>query len=297
MTERQLISFEGNNYFDDRMFVFEVRSTVVFGRGGRWVLITRRNMPGLFPFRLNEFATRCEAIALLEQIEPEVPRISLGGVSPDPIPSLEEFRAWRDSVSLAPSFIEQEREDGALVFELFAGERLKSMTESQGHSALQWSDSAAVNITPEAELAWNWRIGGFCSPSRFCQDLAGLASSRGLPWAVISLDRPYKLMGHFLATRESQSELLGTCHSTGMDVPKHLLTICAMSKAGLCEASERSELYSTAWALLKDLPKDQSWLCLPKPLDKDWANKMEDADEVTWSDQARRTAPVLPDAK
>ncbi|MBC8406322.1 MAG: hypothetical protein H8E15_13945 [Planctomycetes bacterium] len=295
MTESQLVPFEGNYYFDDRMFVLEVRSTVVSGKGGRWTLITRRNMPGFFPYRIDEFLTRNEAINLLEQVEPQVPRISLGGVPPDPIPSLEELRAWQKSIGLVPPYIEPEIESGQLVFELYAGERLNEIIESQGFDALQWGDTAEVNISPEAQAAWNWRIGGVCSPFQFCETLSGLSLDRGLPWAVVTLDRPYKLMGHFLATRGSSSKMLGTCHSSGMEVPRHLLTICVMSKAVLRDASSSSQLYSAAWALLEDLPEEQSWLCLPEPLDKDWANRMEDADEVTWSKQASRTTPIIPD--
>ncbi len=55
-----------------------------------WAVTTRRNCEGFPPFRVDEFASEAEAIAFIKRVEPETPRISLGGRSPAPTPTYEE---------------------------------------------------------------------------------------------------------------------------------------------------------------------------------------------------------------
>jgi len=94
------IHFDGQEYYDDRLFVLELAqvTTRSLTRSeaprNRWAVITRRNIPGYSPFRSDDFGTREEAIQFLHQIAPTTPRISLGGKSPTPEPTLPEYRAW-----------------------------------------------------------------------------------------------------------------------------------------------------------------------------------------------------------
>ena len=64
---------------------------------------TRRNCEGFPPFRVNAFPTEEEAVAFIKRIEPETPRISLGGRAPTPTPSYEDHcaRLTREGVPSA----------------------------------------------------------------------------------------------------------------------------------------------------------------------------------------------------
>ena len=87
-------------FHDDRMFVLEVsRSQVTDSRsGGRprmaWSVVTRRNVPGYPPTRVDDFPTRAEAVVYYQKVAIETPRVSLGEKPPAPLPSLDEYRSW-----------------------------------------------------------------------------------------------------------------------------------------------------------------------------------------------------------
>jgi hypothetical protein len=52
-----------------------------------WAVTTRRNEKGFPPFRVDDFPTKESAVTFIERIEPETPRISLGGKPPSkPLP-------------------------------------------------------------------------------------------------------------------------------------------------------------------------------------------------------------------
>jgi hypothetical protein len=102
------MQFEGREYFDDRLFVLELahvatRSlTHAESPKSRWAVITRRNVLGYLPFRSDDFETREEAVRYLHSMAPTTPRVSLGGKSPNPTPSLAEFKIWLASSGLDP---------------------------------------------------------------------------------------------------------------------------------------------------------------------------------------------------
>jgi hypothetical protein len=104
----KLPAFQGKEYLDDRMFVLELAQvTTQSGLRAetpkkRWAVITRRNIPGFPPTRVDDFETREEALQYLLNIVPTTPRISLRGESPSPTPSLAEFRTWLASSGLDP---------------------------------------------------------------------------------------------------------------------------------------------------------------------------------------------------
>ena len=80
---------ENETYIDDRIYVLELRRS---GAKSGWLLVTRRNTRGYPPTRTDEFEDYETAKAYMEKIESEVPRVSLDGRPPDPIPSLEDHR-------------------------------------------------------------------------------------------------------------------------------------------------------------------------------------------------------------
>ena len=97
-----------HEYHDDRLFVLELArvTTRSLTRAEapveRWAVITRRNVPGFPPFRSDDFGSREEALQYLYKIAPLTPRVSLGGCSPVPPPSLPEFKAWLAASGLDP---------------------------------------------------------------------------------------------------------------------------------------------------------------------------------------------------
>ncbi len=85
--------FEGRVYHDDRLFILDL-SPAKKGTVHVWAVTTRRNCERFPPFRVDDFPTEEAAIAFIKCIEPETPRISLGGRGPRPTPSYEEHCAW-----------------------------------------------------------------------------------------------------------------------------------------------------------------------------------------------------------
>jgi hypothetical protein len=102
-------------YRNDRLFVLDISVTrverytdvdvgeiteVIVGgdltTGGKykWTLTTRRNHIGYPPTRVDHFESLGELLAYVRKAEPETPRQSLGGSSPDPVPSYEEYLEW-----------------------------------------------------------------------------------------------------------------------------------------------------------------------------------------------------------
>ena len=94
-------------FHDDRIFVLEISpiesrdatSTVLdlsgkTSRPKEWAVVTRRNVPGYPPPRVDHFPSRAEAVAYYKRVVVQTPRKSLGEKSPDPAPTLEAYTAW-----------------------------------------------------------------------------------------------------------------------------------------------------------------------------------------------------------
>jgi hypothetical protein len=79
--------FEGENYLSDQMFILEVSQGTVRCLTSRepprqvWSVITRRNVAGLPPWRVDDFETREEAEAYKRRVFPAIPRVFFGGHS------------------------------------------------------------------------------------------------------------------------------------------------------------------------------------------------------------------------
>lgn len=106
------IEFEGNEYFDDRMFVFHIckcvveeaenglTATTVFHENppsnSRFCLVTYRNVARYPAFRVDDFDSESAAREYLEHIEPTTPRVSLGGRSPAIPMTYSDWQAWKE---------------------------------------------------------------------------------------------------------------------------------------------------------------------------------------------------------
>jgi len=99
--------FKGVIYEDDRLYVLELRRAGDETDGKSWVLVTRENISEYYPpYKVNEFNTYDEARKHMDEVEPYTPRISLGGKSPDPAPSVEEFKKWVEDIGGRQNFDE-----------------------------------------------------------------------------------------------------------------------------------------------------------------------------------------------
>jgi hypothetical protein len=93
-------------FHDDRMFVLEVTSattrslTSTAPEKHEWAVITRRNIAGYPLYKSDSFDTRRNAEAYYKKVVVETPRVSLGEISPDPIPTLEEYTSWLQDENL-----------------------------------------------------------------------------------------------------------------------------------------------------------------------------------------------------
>jgi hypothetical protein len=73
--------FHGQIYNDDRLFILDLQLAKK-NKKSIWAVTTRGNVDGLPPFRVDDFPTMEAAIAFIQKIEPETPRISMGGKPP-----------------------------------------------------------------------------------------------------------------------------------------------------------------------------------------------------------------------
>ena len=94
-------------FHDDRMFVLEITpvesgnsESVVLAAGLRpeetkeWAVVTRRNVPGYPPVRVDRFPSQGQAVEFYNRTIVSTPRKSLGEKSPDPVPTLQQYTEW-----------------------------------------------------------------------------------------------------------------------------------------------------------------------------------------------------------
>ena len=103
-------------------------------------------------------------------------------------------------------------------------------------------------------------------------------SWREIPWALIALDREYKLAGHLMSTKGDTRELRFAWYSVNRRVPTHLSWLFVMNKSILAKLADRSPLFGHPWALLHDKPEDRRWFCIIDPLPEVWVNETESVD-------------------
>ena len=96
--------WEGEVYLDDRLFILDLHQATK-GKHDVWAVTTRRNIQPFPPWRVDDFATKAEAIRYLMGVEPSTPRISLEGRSPEPKLTYEDHLLWCKSEGM-PSAME-----------------------------------------------------------------------------------------------------------------------------------------------------------------------------------------------
>jgi hypothetical protein len=120
-------TWQGQQYLDDRVFILDLQPATKAGRQV-WAVTTRRNVKGFPPRRVDDFDTQEEAIAYLKKVEPSTPRISLGGASPSPEPTYDEYLAWCQSEEIPDSMqlheVWSEKERAELIIQEVSPEEL-----------------------------------------------------------------------------------------------------------------------------------------------------------------------------
>lgn len=118
MNETKTIEFQGEHYFDDRMFVLYLcKGTVEIEPSDDgvvwtkiyhekapdnhiWCVATYRNCHRYPLYRVDSFYKKEDAEKYLKEIEPETPLISLGGRSPVSPLSYEAYSDWKQKNGL-----------------------------------------------------------------------------------------------------------------------------------------------------------------------------------------------------
>ncbi|MBK8464917.1 MAG: hypothetical protein IPL32_03720 [Chloracidobacterium sp.] len=113
MSDIAMISFKGQEYFDDRLFIFylckaEVDEkpdgdgviwTTIYHEQAPfehiWCVVTYKNCPGYPISHTSHFAEVDRAVEFMEMYEPETPLISLKGGSPQHLGSYQEYLSWK----------------------------------------------------------------------------------------------------------------------------------------------------------------------------------------------------------
>jgi len=111
-----MITFQGEQYFDDRLFVLylckgkvELESdgliaTTIYHDSAPadyiWCVVTYKNFNRYPLYRIDSFYKKDDAIAYIKLIEPETPLISLGGKLPQPPLSYQDYVAWKKKNNL-----------------------------------------------------------------------------------------------------------------------------------------------------------------------------------------------------
>ncbi len=85
---------------DDRMFIFHIsrvperRLTSNELAERPWAVITIRNVPGYMPVRHDYFESRDDAVAYVQKVVVDTPRVSLGNCGPVLPPTIQQYTDW-----------------------------------------------------------------------------------------------------------------------------------------------------------------------------------------------------------
>ncbi|MSR76245.1 MAG: hypothetical protein EXS68_01470 [Candidatus Ryanbacteria bacterium] len=118
MSQSNTIEFKGGQYYDDRLFVLYLCKgkvettpdndgiiwTTIYHEDVPnehiWCVVTYRNCVGYPIAGVKHFTSRDRAVVYMWHIEPETPLISLNGLSPLPVPSYQDYLAWKKKNNL-----------------------------------------------------------------------------------------------------------------------------------------------------------------------------------------------------
>ena len=109
------------------------------------------------------------------------------------------------------------------------------------------------------------------------------------PWAIILLDREYRLAGHVCASRNSLEDVLFTAYSVrhGYSItatgPPPVSMLFFRSKGVASALASQSPLFSACWSMLADKPQNRNWLCILDTLAGSWVGEMEKEDDALFA--------------
>src|SRR4030066_962241 len=109
----------------------------------------------------------------------------------------------------------------------------------------------------------------------------GIKRADDIPWALIALDREYKLVGHLMTIKGNTRDLRFAWYSRTNQpdsATKCVSFLIAMNKDILSSLANQTPLLTSAWELLKDKSENQQWFCISDPLPEEWARNAEDID-------------------
>jgi hypothetical protein len=158
-----MISYQGKNYNDDRLFILDLTQAK---KGNRiiWAVVTRHNYQGFPPFQIDEFDSKEDAVSFIMKTESSMPRISLGGDSPQ-IPISYEANCQLLESEGIPSSLE--------IYELNKGNKREIILE-----ALQEEKRPNPPPTPPKRFLYNFAhvalpILALGNPKKFYSDISG----------------------------------------------------------------------------------------------------------------------------
>jgi len=125
----------------------------------------------------------------------------------------------------------------------------------------------------------------------------GIKCSEDVPWALIALDREYKLVGHLMTIKGSTRDLRFAWYSRAKQpdsATRYVSFLIVMNKGILSFLAHQTPLLTSAWELLKDKFETQQWFCISEPLPEEWARETEDHDDQLISQLVQKGVEPLP---
>jgi len=104
------------------------------------------------------------------------------------------------------------------------------------------------------------------------------------PWAIIVLDREYRIAGHVLSIRQKATLPFAPFTDPPIPIPKEFVpcvgVLFVATKQLLHDLSRsQSELFTRAWKALCDCDSERHWLCCLESLPPEWVSEVEVNDE------------------
>lgn len=205
-----MISYQGKNYNDDRLFILDLTQAK---KGNRiiWAVVTRHNYQGFPPFRIDEFDSKEDAVSFIMKTEPSTPRISLGGNSPQIPISYEAYCQLLESEGL-PSSLE--------IYEMNKGNQREIILE-----AIQEEKRPIPPPTPPNRFLYNFShaalpILALGNPKKFYADISGSSGKQYLLTMWKGLERRMGVKQSYEGLSISKSELRSDVQVFVIRMPK-----------------------------------------------------------------------------
>ena len=107
------------------------------------------------------------------------------------------------------------------------------------------------------------------------------------PWALLCLDREYRLAGHLAAARTGVSGITFTQYTRiPRPIPASFVPAVGLivihDKTALEACATRSPILGAGWSVLAERSLARSWLTVIDALDPSWVRAEEELDEQRW---------------